>query len=54
VFSKLTVEAALEIWKACHETSKGPDYLGRLDYDKLYETALDQEKKANEVKKQIQ
>jgi hypothetical protein len=54
VFSKLTLEAALEIWKVCHETNKGPDYLGRLDYDKLFETALNHGEKVNEIEKQIQ
>lgn len=35
-FSRLVIEGATLIWKNCHETDKGPDYLGRLEYDRLY------------------
>lgn len=37
--SHLVIDAALQIWKCCHNTSKGPDYLGRLDFNDLYESA---------------
>lgn len=43
-FSKLTVQAAKIIWISCYETDKGPDYLGRLDYEKLYKLAIQSEK----------
>ena len=39
LFSQLIIEGALMIWKSCHETNKGPDYLGRLEYDRLYKEA---------------
>jgi hypothetical protein len=38
-FSKLIIEAAALIWKSCHETNKNPDYLGRLEYERLYKMA---------------
>lgn len=47
-FSKLVIQAALEIWKSCHETNKGPDYLGRLEYKRLYKIA---ESKENTIRK---
>lgn len=49
-FSKLVVDSADNIWKSCHETDKGPDYLGRLEYGRLYEMAKSREKKINEIK----
>ncbi|MEZ4797281.1 MAG: hypothetical protein R2785_08930 [Flavobacteriaceae bacterium] len=50
-FSNFTVSAALEIWKSCHETSKGPDYLGRLDYNRLYKLANENECKIDKIEK---
>lgn len=38
-FSKLVIEAALQIWKSCRQPNKGPDYLGRLEYERLYKMA---------------
>lgn len=32
-FSKLSLNVALEIWKACYPELASPDYIGRLDYD---------------------
>lgn len=32
IFSKISIEAGLLIWKSCKETSTGPKYLGKLDY----------------------
>jgi hypothetical protein len=49
-FSKLVVDSANEIWKSCHETNKGPDYLGRLEYDRLYKMAESREININEIK----
>lgn len=49
-FSKLVVDSAIEIWKSCHETNKGPDYLGRLEYDRLYKMAESREININEIK----
>lgn len=48
-FSKLVIQSALEIWKSCHEVNKGPDYLGRLEYDRLYKIANDQEKEIRKI-----
>jgi len=48
-FSKLVIQAALEIWKSIHETNKGPDYLGRLEYPRLYETAKHQENEVRQI-----
>lgn len=48
-FSKLVVKAALEIWKSCHETKKGPDYLGRLEYERLFKIVSDQEKEIRKI-----
>jgi len=48
-FSKLVIQAALEIWKSCHETKKGPDYLGRLEYERLYKLANNQEKQIRKI-----
>jgi hypothetical protein len=42
-FSTLVMEAALQIWKSCHQTDKGPDYLGRLEYERLYKMAESRE-----------
>ena len=42
-FSNLAIEAALLIWKSCHQTDKGPDYLGRLEYERLYKMAESRE-----------
>ena len=42
-FSGLVMEAALQIWKSCHQTDKGPDYLGRLEYARLYKMAESKE-----------
>jgi hypothetical protein len=47
-FSNLIIDAAIQIWKSCHATDKGPDYLGRLEYDKLYKMA---ELRENEIRK---
>ena len=52
-FSKLAIQAALEIWKSCHEVEKGPDYLGRLEYDKLYRIADDHENKIRKIETTI-
>jgi len=48
-FSKLVIKAALEIWRSCRETKKGPDYLGRLEYERLYKIANDQEKEIRKI-----
>ncbi len=50
-FARLAVEASIEIWKTCHETNKGPDYLGRLEFDRLYKIAVHREDTINEVEK---
>jgi hypothetical protein len=50
-FSKLTIDAAKIIWKVCHETNKGADYLGRFEYKTLYDMALRDEKLLNELEK---
>ncbi|WP_298141374.1 hypothetical protein [Flavobacterium sp.] len=50
-FSKLTVEASMLIWNICHETKKGPDYLGRFNYKKLYESASQNIERIDEIKK---
>lgn len=42
-FSKLAIEAAILIWKSFYETDKGPDYLGRLEYGRLYMMAENRE-----------
>jgi hypothetical protein len=47
--SSLANEAALNIWKIIHETNKGPDYLGRLEYDRLYEIAEKRESKVEKI-----
>ncbi|MGV3586073.1 MAG: hypothetical protein ACO1OF_03635 [Adhaeribacter sp.] len=49
-FAKLAVEAATQVWKACHETNKGPDYLGRLEFHRLYEMAVLREEKIGGIK----
>jgi hypothetical protein len=38
-FSKLVIEASLKIWQSCHQTNKGPDYLGRFEYERFYKMA---------------
>jgi len=38
-FAKLSMETALEFWNACYEDIGKPDYLGRLEFDRLYEEA---------------
>ena len=48
-FSNLIIEAALQIWKSCHQTNKGPDYLGRLEYKRLYEMAELREDKIRKI-----
>jgi hypothetical protein len=48
-FSKLVIQAALEIWKSCHETEKGPDYLGRLEYKRLIKAANNQKKEIRKI-----
>ncbi|HPE77510.1 MAG TPA: hypothetical protein PLC80_15565 [Draconibacterium sp.] len=50
-FSVLVIEASIQIWKSCHETSKGPDYLGRLEYDRLYKMAKEREEEIREIEK---
>jgi len=50
-FSKLVIEAAILIWKTCHETDKGPDYLGRLEYNRLYKIAKNREEIVNNIEK---
>lgn len=42
--SELVIMSALEYWKICHNSNIGPDYLGRLDYVKLYKLAEKREK----------
>jgi len=32
-FSQLALMVSIEFWKACYPNSKGPEYLGKLDYD---------------------
>jgi len=49
--SKLTIHAALEIWKQCHETHKGPDYLGRLEYNRLYDMSNANEDKIKSIER---
>ena len=48
-FSKLVIQAALEIWKSCHVTEKGPDYLGRLEYKRLIKAANNQKKEIRKI-----
>jgi len=31
-FSELSTKVALQFWKACYPNSKGPKYIGKLDY----------------------
>jgi hypothetical protein len=50
-FSRLVIEASKLIWQVCHETTKGPDYLGRLDYDKLYAIAEQDECHINRLER---
>lgn len=50
-FSKLVIEASIQIWKSCHDSNKGPDYLGRLEFDRLHKMAEDREEKLNEIEK---
>jgi hypothetical protein len=50
-FSNLVIEAALEVWKSCHQTTKGPDYLGRLEYKRLYQIAELREEKIKKIEK---
>ncbi len=50
-FSKLVVQAALEIWLSCHEEKKCPDYLGRLEYQRLYNVAKEQEEDIKKIEK---
>lgn len=49
IFSNLVIEAALQIWKSCHQTTKGPDYLGRLEYIRLYELAVTREEEIRNI-----
>jgi hypothetical protein len=50
VFARLVINSANEIWKSCHETNKGPDYLGRLEFRRLYKMAESKEILVNEIK----
>ena len=50
-FSKLIIDASIQIWKSCHNTGKGPDYLGRLEFDRLHKMAEDREQKLHEVER---
>lgn len=52
-FARLVIEASLEIWNTCHETNKGPDYLGRLEFDRLYKIAQSRETMINKTKESI-
>ncbi len=49
-FANLTVKAAIQIWQACHETDKGPDYLGRLEFESLYKMSVSREEKISVIK----
>lgn len=51
--SKLVVEAANDIWKCCHHTDKGPDYLGRLEYNRLYRLAELREDEMNNMENSL-
>lgn len=51
--SKLVIDAANEIWKCCHETDKGPDYLGRLEYNRLYRLAELRENEIRNIEKSL-
>lgn len=50
-FSRLTIDASKIIWQVCHETKKGADYLGRFEYQTLYDVALQDEKHLKELEK---
>jgi hypothetical protein len=50
-FSNLAIEAALQIWKSCYQTDKGPDYLGRLKYERLYKMAESKEEAIRKAEK---
>lgn len=52
-FARLVIEASMEIWKTCHETNKGPDYLGRLEFNRLYKIAQSRETIINKIKESI-
>lgn len=52
-FSKLTVDAAKIIWQACHETDKGADYLGRFEYQRLYDFAAKEEEHLRNLEKTV-
>lgn len=52
-FSMLTVDAAKIIWQACHETDKGPDYLGRFEYKRLYDFTVREEERISHLEKTV-
>ncbi|MGC4041898.1 MAG: hypothetical protein QM710_14235 [Flavobacterium sp.] len=52
-FSSLSMDVALEFWKACYPTSVGPEYLGKLDVDLHLQKANKRLEKIREIEIQI-
>lgn len=52
-FSRQATELSIEFWKACFDSSEGPEYLGKLDYDEHYKNAKQRLTEIKNIEEQI-
>lgn len=52
-FSKLSTAVALEFWSACFPKLDAPDYIGRLDYEELLNTAEERLRRINGIRSNL-
>lgn len=52
-FSKLSIQVGLEFWKSCYEEYDSPDYLGRFNFNDLYQISKDKIESTDKIKLEI-
>jgi hypothetical protein len=49
-FSRLAIEISMNFWNKCFAFNEGPEYLNKLNYQVLYDEALEREKVMQKIK----
>ena len=52
-FSKLSIDVALQFWRACYPNFNDPEYLGKLDYDFHHKIATDRFIRIEKIKSEL-
>ncbi|NOQ29936.1 MAG: hypothetical protein GQ570_02310 [Helicobacteraceae bacterium] len=53
VFSKLSIQLGLEFWQSCYEQYDNPDYLGRFNFNDLYQISKNKIESTDKIKLEI-